>query len=102
MDHSNELEIIKQLMTELQDKMKYGEDDLSERMGREKPGVSVMKIEGEVPADKMSMDDDSSPMMDKDPMASDDDMEFDDEEGMFKQKSPGDDLKKRLMALRGR
>lgn len=75
----SEMEIIKQLMEELQGAMEYDEDDLSERLGRSKPGIEVVKMEGEIPMDGDEMD-----MMDGDDMMSDEDK-----------------LKKRLMALRG-
>jgi len=48
MDRS-ELDIIKELMAELESKMEYGEEDFNERLGRKKPEVEVVKMEGELP-----------------------------------------------------
>lgn len=76
----DELKIIMDLMEQLQDEMKYSEDDLGERLGREKPKreVDVLKVEGEIPEemDEMSMDEEEP-------------------------SSPEDDLKRRLLKLRG-
>ncbi len=80
----NELEHIKELMDELITKMSYGEEDFSERLGRKKPEIEVMKVEGEMPEDEM-MEDEMMPM----------------EEDMEMEASPADKLKKRLMKLRG-
>lgn len=80
-----DLELIKDLMGQLQDAMGISGDDLNERLGRE-PSVEV-QISGEDP-----MDEDMG----------ESDMDFDDSEGMFKPKSDGMDLKKRLMAIRGK
>jgi hypothetical protein len=73
-----EMEIIKELMEELQEKMKYSEDDLGERLGRPKPEMASIEIEA-------GPEDDCY------------------EEGdMFgEEQSPEDGLKKRLMKLRG-
>lgn len=68
-------ETIMNLMEELQEEMQYGEDDLAERLGRPKPQVEVMSIEGEM-----------EPEMDEMAM---------EEEG------PEAKLKNRLMKLRG-
>ncbi len=80
----HELEHIKELMNELIEKMNYGEEDFSERLGRKKPEVEVMKVEGELPEEEM-MEDEEMPM----------------EEDMEMEMSPADKLKKRLMKLRG-
>lgn len=48
----SELEIIKELMAELESKMEPSEEDLSERLGRGKPEVKILKVEGEVPGDE--------------------------------------------------
>lgn len=131
---ARDLEIIKQLMSQLQDEMKPSGDDFEERLGRKKPGIEIMKVEGKLPgdmdpmstdmdsmdpkkqmaeklADKLGMSDDmekdsdldsvDKPMM-KDDMGDDAQFDFDEDEGMFKPKDAGLDLKKRLMALRGR
>lgn len=88
------LEIVKDLMKQLQDEMKLSEDDLGERLGREKPGVEVTKIEGELPLEGKEIE---MELEGEEP-----EFDFDDEEGMFKPKSEGMELKKRLMALRGK
>ncbi len=57
------LQIISQLMEELQGLMGHSEDDLGERLGREKPQVEVkMETEslGEMPEEEM-MDEDCGP-----------------------------------------
>ena len=46
-----ELDVIKELMEELTDKMQYDKDDFEERLGRKKPSVEVVKIEGKLPGD---------------------------------------------------
>ncbi len=95
--HAEELKVIQNLMEELQDKMSYGKDDLEERLGRKKPAIEVMKVEGEMEpeggelgdlrAPEMPADDDESPVMG-----------MDEEE---EEESPEDKLKSRLMRLRG-
>lgn len=86
----DKFQVIMDLMKDLQEEMKYSGDDLDERLG--KPKVEVLKVEGKIP-----MDED---MPEKEMV--EEDMDFDDEEGMFKPKSEGMDLKKRLMNLRGK
>lgn len=49
-----ELEIIKELMAELEDKMQFDENDLSARLGRKKPEVEVPELEGEMPEEEES------------------------------------------------
>lgn len=91
-----ELALIQELMEELQGQMEYDEDDLSERLGRKKPEVSAIKIEGELP-----LDEDESPEMD-DEMDELDMEEADEQEDELEEEmSPENDLKKRLMKLRG-
>jgi hypothetical protein len=82
-DSKEQLEIIIGLMDELKEKMAYGEDDLSERLGRKKPEVEVMKMEVEA-----------------DPMGGEMEEEEDDEEMIASEESPEEKLKKRLMKLR--
>lgn len=73
----DEFEVIMGLMEDLQDKMQYGEEDFSERLGRKKPDLEMMKVEVE-------------------PM---EDME---EEGYEEEEmGPEESLKSRLMKLRG-
>ena len=110
MDHKN-LAVIEKLMEELQEQMQYGKDDLEERLGRKKPAVEVISIEGKLPrgsamgedesestdpleredaeVDAMGDDEDMSPSMGR--------MAMDEADGM----SPEESLKKRLMKLRG-
>lgn len=73
----DEFEIIMGLMEDLQDKMQYGEDDFSERLGRKKPDLEMMKVEVE-PVEEMEEG-------------------YEDEEEM----GPEESLKSRLMKLRG-
>lgn len=86
----HEMQIISQLMEELQNAMGHSEDDFSERLGRKKPEVEVVKMQGKLPMDG-SMDGDM-------PMGDDDDMGPMDPD---MDASPEDKLKKRLLALRG-
>lgn len=112
-----ELEIIQKLMEELQDEMQYGDEDLSERLGKGKPQVKMLEVEGELPLEgeesemegglamkmaKMEGESEEMPME----MGEDDDMEmedeFDEEIGSFIPKNdPDEALKKRLMKIRG-
>jgi len=104
-----ELELIKELMDKLSEEMEYGEEDFSERLGRKKPHVEVIKMEGKMPMDEdleheeeeLGMDLDGDMEMDEDPehiakvlgrgSHDEDDME---------ESSPESDLKRRLMKLR--
>jgi hypothetical protein len=81
-----ELEIISQLMEELQKQMEPAESDFAERLGRKKPEVEILKIEGKVPSDEEEVQEEES------------------EEDMFgepEMESEEDSLKQRLMKLRG-
>ena len=71
------MEIIKELMGELESMMQPSGDEMGERLGRPKPSLEVVSMEAE--GDDMPMDEDM-------------DMEMEE---------PGDDLKRRLMKLRG-
>ncbi len=51
-----ELELIEELMAELQQSMELSEDDLSTRLGRKKPEVSVAKVSLEPESDEMADD----------------------------------------------
>lgn len=78
MKMKQDLEIIKDLMDELIADMEPGEEDFSERLGRKKPEVGMMKIEVEgegLPEEEMEMP-----------------FEEEDEDSL---------LKKRLMKIRG-
>lgn len=100
------LEIIQQLMEELQGEMEYSKDDFEERLGRKKPKVEVVKIEGKLPfgeekAEEMFGEDlDGDSEMGEDPehvaKVLDEGEDCDYEEEM----SPEASLKKRLMKLR--
>ena len=85
-----ELEIIRELMDKLSDEMEYGEDDFVERLGRKKPEIKVIKMEGELPLEDEDMEEDSM----------EPEMELEDEFDM-EESSPEEDLKRRLMKLRG-
>lgn len=101
MHDDKELSLIKELMEQLTDEMEYGEDDFAERLGKGKPGVTVLKIEGKTGED---------PMMEKAEEKMGMDLDGDMEEGespmhkamvMGEDMSPDDKLKQRLMRLRG-
>lgn len=96
--HNKKLEIIQQLMEELKEEMQPSADDFSERLGRKKPGVEVLKIEGQVEdpsletaEEEVGMDLDGDMEMGEDP----------EHEETVMEESPDDKFKKRLMALRG-
>ena len=78
------MQIIGQLMEELQDLMQPDESDLSERLGRAKPDVEIVKVEG-------SMEDPSLE-------GEQDEIDLEEEPEM---ESPEDKLKSRLLKLRG-
>lgn len=80
----DQFEIIQELMDELKSTMAYSEEDFASRLGREKPEVEVVKMEGKLP-----LGDDLEGAMHE--------ME---EEAEFEE-SPEDKLKSRLMKLRG-
>lgn len=93
----SELEIIKELMAELEAKMEPSKDDFEERLGRKKPEVAVMKIEGDIPDDAAEEASESPEFEKKEEMMGDsENMEGMDEEEM----SPEAKLKSRLMKLR--
>jgi len=71
-----EMKVIMDLMQELQEKMAYGSDDMSERLGRVKPAAVEMEVSMEEPEDGEYMEEEES--MD-----------------------PEDKLKSRLMKMRG-
>lgn len=80
-----DLALIQELMEKLQDEMEYGEDDLSERLGRKKPEVEVLKVESELP-------DEEDETMEEEELS----LPMDDED-----ETPEEKLKKRLLKLRG-
>ena len=79
------LEIIKELMEQLQSEMKPGAEDFEERLGRKKPGVEVIKVEGKLPMDDDMHGDGESMLADM---------------GMEDEMDPKEKLKRRLMKLR--
>lgn len=100
-----ELQIIQELMDQLQSEMEYSSDDLSERLGREKPGIEVVKMEGKLPMDH-DEDSDMERAEEESGMDLDNDMEMgEDPEHAAKvlgaASSPEEELKRRLMKLRG-
>lgn len=99
-DSKLELKLISQLMDKLQDEMEYGEDDFYERLGKKKPGIEVVKVEGEIPGkesmeEKLGQDLDGDMEMGEEPEHASMVMDEGEEE------SPEQMLKKRLMRLRG-
>lgn len=90
----HDLDMIIKLMEELKDGMEYGEEDFNERLGKQKPEVEVLKVEGEMPLKKGVMEEGCE----EDEM----DHEFDEDSGSFFAKNdPEESLKKRVMKLRG-
>jgi hypothetical protein len=80
---SKKLNIIMDLMQELQNEMEYGKEDFEERLGRPKPQVEVMKMEGELP------------------MGEEMEGDMPEDEMMMEEESPDEKLKNRIMKLRG-
>ena len=79
-----ELQIIKELMELLQKDMEYDENDFSDRLGRKKPEVEIeLKSAHKMPIESEEVGELDQPDL------------LDEEE-----KSPGDDLKRRLLKLR--
>ncbi len=93
-DLKQQLQIIQDLMGQLQEKMEYGEDDFSSRLGRPKPEIQAVKIEGKLPMEG-SPDEEAGETPDMEAMEG-----HDDPMGGMMDESPEDKLKKRLMALR--
>lgn len=90
----DKMEIIQELMDMLKDEMQYGKDDFEERLGRKKPDMAIMKVEGDLEPDeeKMGMDLDGDDEMGESPEHAKMVMGADDED---------EDLKSRLMKMRG-
>jgi hypothetical protein len=104
---NKELDIIKELMEQLQGEMQYGKDDFEERLGRKKPEMQVIKIEGELPKEGDDELEEKEELLGRD---LDGDMEQGEDpehaamvlgRDMEEKLSPEDELKKRLMKLRG-
>ncbi len=79
-DEQTTLEVIKSLMEQLVGEMEPKAEDFEERLGRKKPEVVAMKVEGKLPG----MEDES----------------MEEDEMMPMEEGPEDSLKKRLMKLR--
>ncbi len=104
MDRS-ELEIIKELMAELESHMEPGKEDFEDRLGRGKPEVKVMKIEGKMPGDDESMEDPMEEKMESPEMEKAEDMAEMDHSMHHSMMgddmmSPDEKLKARLMKMR--
>jgi hypothetical protein len=105
-DEKGELEVIKSLMEQLVEEMKPGAEDFEERLGRKKPGIEVLKIEGKLGDDE---GEEENPLLEKAEEKMGMDMDSDQETGeppmhqsmvMDEDISPQEKLKKRLMKLR--
>lgn len=92
-----ELEIIQQLMEELQGQMEDGPEDFDERLGRKKPDVEIMKIEGKVDPNLMRDQEDEEMMGEEEEPSVE---MFGDEDDM-EEMSPEHDLMARIKKLRG-
>lgn len=95
-----DLMAIQELMNELKDKMEFSEDDFNDRLGKPK-GVEVIKVEGGEMPDKDL--EDQEEMVGED---LDDDMEMGEDpvhaaKVLGAQNDPEEELKRRLMKLRG-
>ncbi len=93
----SQLAIIKDLMEQLVGEMSPGKDDFEERLGRKKPGLEIMKVEGKLPLGEAGED----PLEEKMETPDEEKME-DDMSGHMSMDdlSPQEKLKKRIMNLR--
>jgi hypothetical protein len=104
----SELEIIKELMAELENAMQPGKDDFEERLGRKKPDVQVVKVEGEMPEspdlekqeEVLGKDLDGDMEMGESPEHVEKVMGHSDEDMPMDEMDPESKLKARLMKLR--
>lgn len=92
----DKMSIIKELMDQLIDDMEMKPEDFDERLGRKKPDVEVLKIEGKMDPSKM-VEGESEEDLDDAEMHEDLDQDME----MLEDESPENELKRRLMKLRG-
>lgn len=106
MDHKKELMLIKELMDKLVDEMEPSVSDFEERLGRAKPEIKSVEIEGVIPGEEME---DSELEHEEEELGEDldGDMEMgeDPEHAAMvlgeEATSPEEKLKQRIMKLRG-
>lgn len=102
-----EMQMIVDLMEELQGEMEPSESDFEERLGRKKPDVKVMKIEGVIPKHEMSESpefergEEEGMMEDESPLEKTDDDEEMRGSEFEEDMSPEEKLKARIMRMRG-
>lgn len=96
-DEKTDLSIIKGLMQQLIGEMSPSKDDFEERLGRKKPDLMAIKVEGAALPEDESMDDGDK---DKEMVAMGDEENPEMDMLMGEKPSPEMDLKKRLMKLR--
>ena len=95
------LKLIQELMEELTGSMEMDKDDFDHRLGRKKPDIEVLKVEGsldpkmEKAEEMMGEDMDGDMEMGEDPEHAAAVM------GMGEEASPEDKLKDRIMKMRG-
>ena len=93
MDHKRELELIKELMDKLIDEMEPSSSDFEERLGRGKPEVKSIQIEGVIPEEDIDLEDD---------MDDDTEEDIDTVDSIIPEdESPEEALKRRIEKLRG-
>lgn len=92
----DKMSIIKELMDQLIDDMEMKPEDFDERLGRKKPDIEVLKIEGKMDPSKM-VEGESKEDLDGAEMHEDLDQDME----MLEDESPENELKRRLMKLRG-
>lgn len=93
-DHKKELMLIQELMDKLIGEMEPSASDFETRLGREKPEIKAIEIEGVLPeeGEELEMEEE---------MDMDEDMDDMDSEMGMEEETPEESLKKRLMKLRG-
>ncbi len=105
MDRS-ELDIIKELMAELESKMEPGKDDFEERLGRKKPDIQMVKIEGDMKDPEEGLEDPKEESMESPEMERQEEMGEDPMHSSMHDMPMGDEmdpearLKARLMKMR--
>jgi hypothetical protein len=103
--YKRDLDIIGKWAEDLIEAMGYGEEEFDDRLGRKKPGLEVMKIEGKMPMKMMAkegMEDDDMDMKEsmKEVEMGPEPYDFEEEEEDYDLADEDKDLKRRLKKLR--
>jgi len=93
---AEKLKLIQKLMDELITDMEPTQDDYMEKLGKKKPEIEVVKMEGKLPLGEMEDD-----MEGMDHEMGDESMDFSSIMNMDKEDEEESDLKKKLMKIKG-